>query len=120
MKSVAYLHQFPHLNLTMNSKAMEMAISTLIIIVLGILVLIGLVYMMTGGFKSFKETTDPFTDTAQSTAVRKACMTACDNTDRLTFCCNNYTLNNEQIKCSDARLEIDCSFSCADFQCTLE
>jgi len=102
----------------MNSKAMEMAISTLILIVIGILVLIGLAYALTGGFKSFRASSKPFLDTSQSSSIKQACSMACENNDKITFCCGNYTIDNKDIKCSDSRLEVSCSINCKDFQCS--
>jgi|SRR3989344_2857554 len=101
----------------MNSKAMEMAISTLILIVIGILVLIGLAYALTGGFKSFTSSSKPFIDTSQSSSVKQACSIACENNDKLTYCCQNYTINKQEIKCFDSRLEVSCNLNCQDFQC---
>mgnify|MGYP001569372372 CR=1 FL=1 len=100
-----------------NSKGMEMAISTLILIVIGILVLVGIAYALLGGFKSFKEGTKPFVDTSTSSAIKNACGIACDNNDKLTFCCKEYDIDNGKIKCNDSRLEINCQLSCEDYNC---
>ena len=101
----------------MNRKAIELAITTLILIILGILVLVGLLYMTTNGFNTFKTTTKPFLDTTQSTAIKLACAQACENQDKLIFCCNEYDIDNKKIKCSDSRLEINCELNCASFTC---
>jgi uncharacterized protein YpmB len=99
----------------MNRKAIELAISTLIIIILGIAVLIGLIYALTSGFKKFNSSTEPFTDTTQSTAIKTACEQACENQDQLTYCCQNYTVGEfKDIKCSDSRLGVQCQ---PDFDC---
>ena len=92
----------------MDRKAIELAISTFILIVLGILVLIGLIYAITDGFKSFKSSTEPFLDTTQSSSIKQACSLACQSEDKITFCCREYDLENEKIKCFDSRLEISC------------
>ncbi len=102
----------------MNSKAMEMAISTLILIVIGILVLIGLTYALTGGFKSFTASSKPFMDTSKSTSIKQACSIACENNDKITFCCGNYTIDSKDIKCSDSRLEVSCGIDCKNFNCS--
>lgn len=101
----------------MNRKAIEMAITTLILIVIGVLVLIGLIYAITGGFKTFSSSTKPFTDTTTSTAIKLACTQACDNSDRLTYCCEDYPIDDMNIKCNDQRLELGCSLDCTSFSC---
>ncbi|MBS3088879.1 hypothetical protein J4402_03820 [Candidatus Pacearchaeota archaeon] len=101
----------------MNRKAIELAISTLVILVLGILVLIGLIYFITDGFKTFKSSTKPFLDTTQSSSIKAGCQLACDNADRLTFCCEKYPIQKEEIKCTDSRLGIQCDLTCADTSC---
>ena len=101
-----------------NKKALELAISTLILLILGILVLIGLIYFVTDGFKTLKSSTEPFLDTTQASSIKTACQFACDSADRLTFCCSNFTIQKEEIKCTDSRLEIQCNLNCNDFSCT--
>ncbi|MBS3076988.1 hypothetical protein J4233_01820 [Candidatus Pacearchaeota archaeon] len=102
----------------MNKKAFEMAISTLIIIILGILVLIAIIYAVTGGFKQFQQTTDPFTDTATSAAVTQACQSACEQQSKIIYCCSEYEIDNVKIKCNDPRLNLQgCALACTDFEC---
>ena len=102
----------------MNRKAFELAISTLIIIAISVAVLIGLVYALTGGFKKFKSTTAPFLDTNEAAAVRQACSLACDAQNRYSFCCTKYRIEQEEIKCTDSRLEVSCAqLDCMGFRC---
>jgi len=101
----------------MNTKAIELAISTLILIVLGVLVLIGLTYVLTNGFETLKSSSEPFLDTTQSSSVKQACSLACSNEDKLTFCCEEYDVDELKIKCTDKRLEISCQLNCEDFAC---
>lgn len=102
----------------MDKNGMEMAISTLILLVIGILVLIGLAYVLTGGFKMFKGATKPFIDTATASAVKQSCTLACTSSDKLTYCCKNYTLDGSKVDCRDKRLEVSCDFGCQGFSCT--
>lgn len=88
----------------MNKKAFELAMSTLVIIILGILVLIGITYFLTGGFKTLKSSTEPFLDTTQASSIKAGCQLACDNGDKLTFCCEKYPIQKEEIRCTDPRL----------------
>jgi len=101
----------------MNRKAIQLAISTLILIILGILVLIGLTYMLTDSFSTLKSSTDPFLDTTQSSSIKQACSLACSNQNKITYCCNEYNLDEETIFCQDPRLEINCNLNCEGFPC---
>lgn len=101
----------------MNRRAFELAISTIVILVIGVLVLIGLVYALTGGFERFQDTTAPFTDSTQVTAIKSGCSAACQNADRYTFCCQEYDLDGNDVTCTDSRLEVTCSLDCSSFSC---
>jgi len=103
-----------------NKKAMQLAISTLILIIIGILVLIGISYFLTDGFKSLKSSTDPYLDTTQASSIKTACSLACDSQDKITYCCEEYDINEKKIKCSDSRLEISCPLDCQSYSCTGE
>ena len=92
----------------MNKKALEMVISTIILIALGVIVLIAIVYAIMGGFSKFKSTTDSFLDTSQATAVRDACSLACQSKVKISYCCTEHEIDNKPIKCDDSRLEVDC------------
>ena len=96
----------------MNRKGIELAISTLIVIILGILVLAGLLYIITGGFKQFQGTTKSLLGSAEGSAVQQACKLSCSGNDKLTYCCKNFTVANVQVHCNDDRLAVDCSLSC--------
>ena len=101
----------------MNSKAFELAITALVVIVLGLVLIIGMFFALKGGFSDLKSTTEPFTDTSRSTAIKQACSLACDSQNKLTYCCSDFDIESEKIKCSDQRLEIQCPLSCENFQC---
>lgn len=102
----------------MNRKAFELSISAIVIIILGVLVLIGLALFLTGGFKDLKSSTDPFFDTTQSISIKQSCELACQNQDKLTYCCKEYNIDNEKISCEDSRLEIACELNCENFECS--
>jgi len=92
----------------MNRKAIQLTISTLILIILGIAVLIALIIALTGGFERFRDTTDPYLDTTEAIAVKQSCELACDSDSIAAFCCNTYELNGEQVYCSNNILGINC------------
>lgn len=96
---------------------MQLTISSLILITLGILVLIAITFALTIGFERFKRSTDPYLDTTETSAIKQACSQACDSNIKLIFCCEEYETKNQKIKCTDPRLELGCTLNCADFQC---
>lgn len=100
----------------MNKRGIELAISTLILIILGIVILVGLVYMLTGGFKSFKIGTDNLLS-SQASSIKEACKLSCTVEDKVTFCCKKFILNNQNITCSDKKLDVSCSIDCKGFSC---
>ena len=104
----------------MNRKAtMQLTISSLILITLGILVLIAITFALTTGFERFKRSTDPYLDTTETSAIKQACSQACENDIKLIFCCEEYETKNQKIKCADPRLELDCALNCNDFICDI-
>ena len=100
----------------MNKKGFELAISTIVIIVLGILVLIGLVYAVTDGFKRLKGTTDPIRSSALI-VFKQSCEISCQGEDSLSYCCNTLDYDEEGVYCYDERLELDCYMDCAGIEC---
>jgi hypothetical protein len=92
----------------MNRKALQLAISTLILLILGIVVLIALILAFTGGFERFRSTTDPFLDTTEAIAIKQACEIGCDADSGAITCCDPKELNGEPITCADSRLDISC------------
>ena len=96
----------------MNKKGFELAISTFVVFVLGLLVLFGLVYAVTDGFKRFKSNSDILLSGSEGAAVKKTCEIACESGDKITYCCKNFSVSGTSVKCFDARLDIDCSISC--------
>ena len=101
-----------------DKKAFEMAISTLVIIILGVMVLVGLILVFTGSISIFKSSTKPFLDVAQSSSLKEACSFACGNSDSLTYCCKEYTIDSQKVKCDDKRLNAPCdNLICKDVKC---
>lgn len=90
-------------------RGIELAISTLIVLVIAILLMIGLALFLTGGFARFKNTTEPFSDTAESSAIRESCDFACVAENYPAFCCTRYSLGDESVLCIDSRLGVECA-----------
>jgi len=101
----------------MDRKGLEMAISTLILIILGIAVLIGILIAVKGGFSSFRKTTEPLYQSTQASAIKQACEVACAAEDSLTYCCNKFDLEDIKVMCTDSKLGVSCKLSCAAVSC---
>ena len=101
----------------MNRKGFELAISIIIILALGVILLVGLIYVISDGFSFFRGSTEPYLDTTESVAVRESCRLACEQGDRLTYCCRNSTIQGTNLGCGDDRLEVGCELDCEDFVC---
>ena len=78
-----------------NRKGFEMAVSTVILIIIGIAVLIGLIIFITNGFGFLKEGTKPILKTSGVGIVRQACEIACKGEDSFTFCCEQFKVDNK-------------------------
>lgn len=96
----------------LNSKrSFEMAITTLIVIVLGILVLIALALALTGGFDNLMRAIRGYSGTDADNLV-SICQSQCDLSQENSFCCEEKLLGKEKTNCQDERLKIDCSLDC--------
>ncbi len=101
----------------MNRKGLELAVSTLVLLVLGVVILIGGIYILTEGFTTFRGTTGPLSETSAITGVREACRIACTAGDRATYCCKNFTIGENFLECKNSELEINCNLGCEGFSC---
>ncbi|MBS3084149.1 hypothetical protein J4423_05065 [Candidatus Pacearchaeota archaeon] len=102
----------------MNRKGMEMAISTIIWIIIGIVVLIGLVVFITKGFGLFKEGTEPVLKTSRNNVVKQACEIACRGEDSRTFCCEPFKVDGKNVYCKNSSLNLDCNYDCSEVVCS--
>ncbi|HLC31733.1 MAG TPA: hypothetical protein VJK51_03620 [Candidatus Nanoarchaeia archaeon] len=96
----------------MNRKGFELAISTLVVFIIAVVVMIGLIIVVKGGFEKLGRVTEPVFDVAAAGAVKGACELACVNVDRLSYCCTNFTVGSEVVYCFDSRLGVSCSLDC--------
>ncbi len=100
-----------------NKRGIELAVSTLILIIIGVFILIGLIYAVTMGFGKLKGESESVFDSVEASRVRSECNLACTSGDSLKYCCNDFEISDEKVRCDDERLEIDCSLSCAGVSC---
>lgn len=101
----------------MNSRGFDIAITTIILIIIGVAVLIGFIFFIKNGFSFFKSGTDPILQTQSLEATRQACELVCRSGNEVSFCCQAIDMNNQQIFCDDELLNVDCSFNCASVSC---
>ena len=101
----------------MKRKGFEIAISTVVIIVISIILLAGLIFLFTNGFNLWTTSIEPISDSANMGAVKEACNLACSIEDEITFCCNKFSLNDNLILCTNSSLGIDCLMSCSEVSC---
>ena len=102
----------------MNNKGLELAISTLIVIIIGIAVLIGLLIFITKGFGFLKEGTDPLLRASSVGTMRQACELACQGKDSVTFCCNPFMIEDKPTYCKNGSLNLECSYDCSAVVCS--
>ena len=101
----------------MKRRGFEIAISTIVLLVIGIAVLIALFLLVREGIISFGRGTDPLLRSSAVSGFREACNIACNAEDKLTFCCQELTVDELTLKCFDSRLEVDCALDCSAVSC---
>jgi len=101
----------------MNSRGIDIAITTIVLIVIGIAVLIGLVFFVKNGFGFLKSGTEPLLKTESLEATRQACNLLCNADNNAAFCCESISLNNEEMFCNDSRLDVNCNVDCSSVVC---
>ena len=101
----------------MNRKGFELAISTIIILVISVAVLIGLIFMLRGGFETFESGTNPFLGTTEGVLIKEACELSCSAENKLSYCCKEFDYEGGKVSCDDSRLDIGCALDCEDFVC---
>jgi len=101
----------------MNDRGFDVAITTIVLIIIGVAVLIGLVFFIKGGFSFFKTGTDPLLKTQSIEASRQACELLCRSENERTFCCEPIDMNGEDILCTDSKLDVKCNMDCSKVVC---
>ena len=95
----------------MNKRGFELAINTLVIIVLGVLILAALTISFTMGWQGFWNAITGYSG-GEIDNISKLCQTQCNLNNVNDFCCGEKMLNEEEITCQDERLDVDCSLAC--------
>ena len=99
-----------------NKKGLEMAVSTIILLILGIFVLIGLISILVMGWGNFKMYTGAIlgSDTAQA---KKMCNIQCGLDNNYDYCCEDKAVKKEVYTCKDEILKGDCNIDCISVVC---
>ncbi len=99
----------------MNKKGFQLAISTLIVIILGLLILIALSLAFTTGFEGFMNRLRGFQGSEIDNAVNE-CKTACTMKNEHDFCCKERIVEDEKVTCKDLveQGKIECDIDCAN------
>jgi len=104
-----------------DKKGFQLAISTLVIIVISVMVLIVLIIGFTTGWNNFWMTISNFIGGTSIKSAQQSCMIACNNGEDFDYCCIERTVRfsgeKEEIFCFDERLALDCSINCEDIIC---
>jgi hypothetical protein len=92
-------------------KGIELAVSTLILFVLGILILIGFITVLTMGWDNFKEI---FTGISGSeiSRMQNLCEVQCNLDNSYDFCCVEKIVEEVNYTCNSDLLRGDCSITC--------
>jgi len=101
----------------MNKRGFELAISTVVVIVISVSVLIGLIFILQEGFEEFQSGTKPILESIEGIAIKEACELSCLAENKINYCCKEFDYDSEKIFCKDSRLEIACDLDCAEFVC---
>ena len=96
----------------MNKRGFQLAISTIILLILGILVLISLILIVTGQFEAFLDVIRNYGG-SDIDNLNKLCQSQCDLKQEYDFCCGEKVIKKEEITCLDDRLSVDCGIDCA-------
>jgi hypothetical protein len=101
----------------MNSKGFDIAITTIVLIIIGVAVLIGFIFFIKNGFSFFKGGTDPLLETQSLEGARQACGLVCRSENSVSYCCNPISLNGKDTLCTDYSLNVECNIDCSKVVC---
>lgn len=91
-----------------DKRGFELAISTLIVIVLAVIVLVALIFAFTGGFQRFwSYVQNLFPSDVQ--AVKTACFSACQSNQEYDFCIRERNVKDiGKITCQHSAINVTC------------
>jgi len=94
-------------------RGIQLATSTIILLILGLLILIGLVLFFTGTLKNFWNLIKGY-EGSEIDNLSKLCQAQCDLGNKYSYCCEKKELGEEKITCLDKRLMVNCEINCEE------
>ena len=96
---------------TEGKRGMQLAISTIVVLVLAVLILIVLVLAFTGVFGRFWEWVQGYS-ASDVDRVSQICQGQCDLGNVFSYCCETKAFGKERVDCLDGRLNVECDINC--------
>ena len=94
-----------------NKRGLQLAISTIILLIIGILILIALVLVFTGTWQKFQDAIRGYSG-SEIDNLNKLCQAQCDLGNKHSFCCEEKLLEGQKITCLDENLDLECNINC--------
>ena len=99
-----------------DKRGLQLAISTLILMILGILVLIGWISILIMGGGDFKDQIGVILG-SDAARAKKNCGLQCELDNSYDFCCEEKLIKDEKYTCQDDILKTDCTMDCPAVRC---
>ncbi len=99
-------------------RGMQLAISTLVLLILSVLILIALIMSFTIGWEDFFNKIRGYSP-GELDSVISICNTQCSLGSKYDFCCQEKELGKKKILCIDDILkdEVNCDIDCKEISC---
>jgi len=94
----------------MNKRGFDLAIGTLVKLVLGIVFLIAVITVFVMNWEDFSKTLEGYGGSDEQITI-DLCKTQCDLNKAFDFCCSNKTVGDLSLRCEDLNIE------CEKFEC---
>lgn len=94
-----------------NKKGFELAISTMVLLILGVFILIVFVLAITGSFQKFWDSIKGYS-ASDIDNLQKLCQSQCDLENKYSHCCELKNLGKEKVTCLDKRIDVSCVINC--------
>lgn len=99
-----------------NKKGLEMAISTIILLILGIIILIGLITMLIMGWSNFKMNIGAILG-SEIAQAQKMCEIQCSLENNYDYCCGEKIIKGTNYTCEDSLMKTNCILDCSEVKC---
>ena len=93
-----------------NKRGMQLAISTIVLLVIAMMVLVGMITLLVANWGRFSDTLSDYSGTDKQSAL-DLCRTQCDLEKSYDFCCSTKKVDQLETNC------IDLKVACSNFYC---